>query len=211
MQYLYHGDRTERPDLTKQREIGFHFGSLEQARAHGTVIFKMPMRVTNAISVEDPGEWASLHGLQAILKVVDPSMSIAEITEMWRSWNVKINTKDASARIRELLVSEYGVKVIHYVDQYDAPGTDSYIFLTRVDMERASVDECFPNLVEALDIISSKTGKPTKYVETAVGVRFRISDGALYDLDRNLQNYSSEELATYLLRHSFDPEFRNLV
>lgn len=171
---VYHGDRRAlNPKVANQKEIGLHFGSLDAAKLHGHYIVKTTLNVagSNVVTVEDANDWASIEGLINIMSVVDPSLSADELTEMWRSWRVSRNSVEASRYIREMLVNDYGVTCLHYVDAYDIPGTDCYILLVDKGLKALDVSELYPNYEAAAREFSKATGLK---VELQSSVRFGL-------------------------------------
>lgn len=148
---IYHGDRGRNPKLINQKELGFHFGSLEEAQLHGKFIFYIDFTepATSTITVKDPNNWASYEGLIAIYKQLDPTMSLNEIRNIWTSWNVDTNSREASQLIRQIL-NDNGITCIKYIDTEDIPGEQCYILLYQPKLIRCSFKESFPELYDAI-------------------------------------------------------------
>ena len=144
---LYHGGSAKRPKVATQKELGIHCSSdVLEANVHVTTyITTCDADVSSAIAVDDMDIWCSLEAFQEILRCAGVDNYIQIATDIWRSNACKQNTAQASAIIRETLLS-YDITCIEYIDAHELPGTECYILLEDQPFSVVSeLSEAYPN------------------------------------------------------------------
>lgn len=144
---LYHGGSSKRPKVATQKELGIHCSpNVLEADVHVvTYITACEADVSSAILVDDMNVWCSLEAFQQILKCAEIDDYIQIAADIWRSSECVQNTPEASAVIRETLLS-YNISCIEYIDEHEIPGTECYILLEDQPFTVVSeLSEAYPN------------------------------------------------------------------
>lgn len=144
---LYHGGSSKRPKVATQKELGVHCSpDVLEANIHViTYITACEADVSSAILVDDMNVWGSLEAFQQILKCAGVDNYIQIATDLWRSNECVQNTPEASAVIRETLLS-YDITCIEYIDEHEIPGTECYILLEDQSFSVVTeLSEAYPN------------------------------------------------------------------
>ncbi len=125
---LHHGTFEEFTEFSKSRDIGFHFGSRDQAvdrrgqkarelkmKTPGTWrIMKVALSVDNVLVYpDDPREWTSWHAIRDLSRLVDPGF----LNRMRREGVT--DSKTAARHLRALLL-ESGYAAIAYRNMYES-------------------------------------------------------------------------------------------
>jgi hypothetical protein len=125
---LHHGTFEAFTEFSKSRDIGFHFGSREQAAARqsqkarelkmkvpGTWrVMKVALAVHNVLVFpDDPADWTNWHAITALSRLVDP-----DFLSRMRSEGVT-ESKVVARKLRSLLI-ELGYDAIVYRNMYES-------------------------------------------------------------------------------------------